>query len=1540
MRRALKITGWILLSLIALQITLYLLLKIPAVQTWVARKAIASLTKDVRGKVSIGKVYMVFFNKVMAKDFSIVSTDKTPLLERLKKEYGQSDTIVSVKDISVSFSLKGLINKEKHIRAIKIDGGVFNLQEEIDSLANLDRIFNLTKDTAPKKKSSFCAYIKKLSVKNFRFTLNNPVKEPHFQTNGLTDFCNLKVRDINVEAKNIIYKNGTLSAEVENISGTDKGGFKIGYLSGTLTVGAKKTILREMRLGDGKTKLTADYLSMSYYNARSLKYFTDSVVMGIKLKKGSYFNLATIGRISPNLTGTRLAFSLKGEVKGAIRHLKSKRLDVISKSGKSSVALKNIVLDGLPDSRKAVAHIDVERITTSGRDLSDIISSIKNRDGIEFLENLTPSAIYTYSGTLDGHFKDFTTDGLLTSEAGILGIKADVGVGEEFGGIQISGYADAKDIDLKALTGNNNLGLFTGEASLSLQSGEKNGGTFISIDSTRIRRLYFNGYGYRNIYAQGTYSKKQFDGKVICHDPNLDLMFQGLVSLNKKAERSYNFYANVPYANLAALNLDKRDSISALCISTRANFIQSTQNDVFGTLDIDNLDYTNTSGEYNIGSIRAVSKTEDNRYVIDLSSQFAKGHYEGSGKVTDFIGKIKSLIIYKHFGNLLGDRSEKYLREHGYIGKDVKGSDYNLTLQTYNTRGLFELVAPGMYLQDSTYCRVRVNPDDGFRLVLKSGRIAYNDHFLKNVHLFVSDKDSLITGSLLSKDVRAAGLMVDSARIAFIGGGNRIRMGISFKNDTTGLNNTNINSTIRFLKDSSLACADGRKIKIYSPIVINLNNSDITLKGEMWKFKPSSIILSDSLAAVNGLEVYNKTQSLKADGTLSKYNPDSLGITLKNFNIGIIDQFLDKSFRLHGYFSGKADLSMNKNNTKMFASIDGDSVSVNGADVGKMKILGKWSQPNERYNLLMHTKLNDSSKLALDGWFKPDSSYLDLRSTLNDLSVTYFEPFLSSVVEKTSGTINGKIHLFGPLDKLNLVGEDCHFKDFGFVLDYTQVPYKINGPMSINEKGLYFEKCTIADNYGGKGILSGSVSYNHFKNVKLNLGIDLENLQCLNTEEKDNSDFYGNAFASGTASITGNTDRIKMNFNVTTEPRTLVHIPVSGTSNATKTNILTFVKKEEDFKIDPYDTLHFASAKKVSAPTSIAVNLQLNVTPQANVWLEVNKANGDIIKANGNGNIGIDVDAKSDIFNLSGNYNIESGSYHFVLLGLAARDFVIQPGGSITFNGKIDNTILDLAALYKTKASISRLISDTSSVSSLRTVSCILSMSGKLTNPRLKFNIEVPDLDPTTKVKVESALNSDDKIQKQFAALLVSGGFMPDEQSGISSNSTMLYSNATEMLSNQLNNIFLQLGIPLDLGINYQPGDKGATDVFDVAVSTQLFNNRVLINGNIGNDPYAGTNNRDVIGNIDVEVKIDKNGKLRLTFFSHAADQYSNYLDESQRTGLGVAYQHEFNSFRELFRKKNAVQKEYEKQMKAKGKAIKAAEKKKRAALRAAEKAK
>ena len=205
-------------------------------------------------------------------------------------------------------------------------------------------------------------------------------------------------------------------------------------------------------------------------------------------------------------------------------------------------------------------------------------------------------------------------------------------------------------------------------------------------------------------------------------------------------------------------------------------------------------------------------------------------------------------------------------------------------------------------------------------------------------------------------------------------------------------------------------------------------------------------------------------------------------------------------------------------------------------------------------------------------------------------------------------------------------------------------------------------------------------------------------------------------------------------------------------------------------------------------------------------------------------------------------------------------------------------------------------------MSSRRAVDCTIGISGKLSDPNLRFGIDIPDLDPMVRAQVESALSTEDKVQKQFLSLMISNSFIPDEQSSIVNNSSLLFSNVSEVLSGQLSSIFQKLDIPLDLGVNYQQTSSG-TDVFDVAVSTQLFNNRVIVNGNIGNRQNNATGNNGVVGDIDIEIKLDKKGVLRLNLFSHSADQYSSYLDQSQRSGVGITYQQEFSTFKELWRK-------------------------------------
>ena len=310
--------------------------------------------------------------------------------------------------------------------------------------------------------------------------------------------------------------------------------------------------------------------------------------------------------------------------------------------------------------------------------------------------------------------------------------------------------------------------------------------------------------------------------------------------------------------------------------------------------------------------------------------------------------------------------------------------------------------------------------------------------------------------------------------------------------------------------------------------------------------------------------------------------------------------------------------------------------------------------------------------------------------------------------------------------------------------------------------------------------------------------------------------------------------------------------------------------------------------------------MHLGITPETEIQIEIDKESGNILTAMGSGVIDIDVKPANNVFNLNGDYNISTGSYHFDALGLVRRDFSIQEGSIVKFNGDIMDSELDIKALYKTKASIGILIADTTSTTR-RNVECILSLRNKLSAPKISFDIEIPDLAPSTKALVENALSTEDKVQKQFLSLLVSNSFIPDERSGIVNNSRMLNTTVAEIMSNQLNNILQTLNIPVDLGLDYQ--NSRGSDIFDVAISTALFNDMVIVNGTIGNRLYRTSNsNNEIVGDLDIEIKLDKPGSLRLSLFSHSADQYTSYLDNSQRNGIGLTYQKEFNTFKDFFK--------------------------------------
>ncbi len=804
---------------------------------------------------------------------------------------------------------------------------------------------------------------------------------------------------------------------------------------------------------------------------------------------------------------------------------------------------------------------------------------------------------------------------------------------------------------------------------------------------------------------------------------------------------------------------------------------------------------------------------------------------------------------FAHFVNCLSERNFSDLRA-------------GISVIVKEAEPLLKVFVPSLFIGHGTTLTYEHSPEESGTSLLQSDLVAWGNIYLKNLTV------NAVTDSLNGVDLKILSDLVKCGGVDF----QSVRVGVDMISDTS------------------------------ASFVGLLNESQFLFGGHKWTLSSDTVRVGKNNIRIDSLVLANLGHSVVVDGVLG--DGEGLSVRLKDMDLSLFESIFGSSVKLGGSFNGECSaVNFFGENSAILADVRGDSISVNRRLFGDLDLRALWNTTDRRVDVSIENRLDGKLPLSAGGSFLPASDSIDLDVVMDRLNPGLFEPFLSGLVKDMDGALSGKVNLSGPLDTLTLSGTGCRLDSIGCTLAYTNVPYRIEGPFSIDNSGIRLDGLTIFDAEGNHGRVNGGVMFNGLKNIKLNTRIVMDNLMALNTGLRDNDAFYGKAYASGFVHIGGGGGRaMLLDISARTEDKTDIHIPI-GSSGKDVQSILTFIPHER-VKISEFDSLLAArtTAKKKSSGGGMDVRLRVEANPLARVQLEINRSTGDILAASGDGLITITSEAGRG-FDIKGDYTVQSGNYRFTLVGgVLSKEFVIEPGGTISMNGDIMESRLDMTAKYRTKASLSTLISDTSSVGPRRNVECGIGLSGKLSNPELSFNVEIPDLDPTSMSQVESALNTEEKRMKQVLSLLLSGSFVPDQNGGIANTSTVLYSNVTEMMANQFNNIFRQLEIPLDFGFNYQPSSDGRS-LFDVAVSTQLFNNRVIINGNIGNRKNTTSSSSDVVGDIDVQIKLNKAGKLMLNLFSHSADQYSNYLDQAQRNGAGIVYKEEFDTFRELWRK-------------------------------------
>ena len=1182
-----------------------------------------------------------------------------------------------------------------------------------------------------------------------------------------------------------------------------------------------------------------------------------------------------------NLGGRDLALWVDGAVKGTVNALSSEHLRIESATRNTLLELK-FKSKGLPDLDHAHLSAEILRGKTTTADLADLIAGIQPGFKKNTLSRYAPGETLNLTARVNGSLSQLDATGhLSTASMGEADFQANLG--KKGKDIQAQGVVSTSDLQLGRILGSPALGPLTCQTDISFAK-TKNGLSVSALPLT-IEHLTFKDYDYQGIVASGTLEDGILHADILSSDPNLVMEGHGDVTLGgKRTGNRYLVDVNVDYANLSALHFMKRDS-AALSFVLNADIAQTPDKAFLGTAEIRSMQASLPGQLLNIGDILFESKQLDDRYTLSMVSDFARAEYDGNIFVSQFGQRAYHIGYHDNLEHLFGGH---HLREEDEAHPEEFGM---LTLRFLDLHPVTSFFMPDLFISPQSTLRASLEQDE-ITLDLSSELLVYDHSLLRNLQFRVLTDRELIRAYVDADKLQAAGIPAENLDIDALADSSLIDIVLAFRNEDGSGNRARLHTQVSFPDEE----VDGY------PLRIDLLPSELAIADHPWELSPAVIRYRDKKIRIDEFSLTNGEQSLIADGVVGEAPTDTVRLLLNDFDLGTANSFLKQDFNLQGLLTGRGEAFALLGPEKgILFDMRARHVSAVGQEMGNFLLRSRWDDPGKQFLVNIDNTFGGRHPLVANASFHPSDKQVRADVKLDSLALNAVEPILSSLATDMSGSISGHIKASGPIDKLDLSSEGVRLNQFKFRLDFTQVDYIADGPVSLNSNGVTFDNVKLSDHFGHDAVWAGGIPFDHFKDVRLNLRFDLHGIMGLNTTLKDNETFYGRAFADGSVRVTGDLKKIRLSLNVTPTGNTSIHIPI-GKSAQQRKPLLTFINNEK--KVSLIDSMILATQStgkiKKKSGSEVNVNLRVNATPEAEVQIEIDKNTGDILKARGNGQIGITTSSSN--FDIKGDYRVDSGSYHFGMLGFTSRDFTLDPGGTISFNGDVMDSDLDMSATYRTKASISPLIADSTAVGSRRNVDCHINLTGKLANPEIKFSVEIPDLDPTIQSQVQSAFNTEDKRMKQALALLISGGFVPDEQSGIVNSTTMLSSNASEIMSSQVNNILRQLDIPLDLGFKYQPTANGR-DIFDVAVSTQLFNNRVIINGNIGNRHYYSSSNSDIVGDLDIEIKLNRQGQLRLTLFSHSADQYSSYLDRSQRNGAGIVYQEDFNSFKDLWRK-------------------------------------
>ncbi|HAX95641.1 MAG TPA: hypothetical protein DCY35_03845 [Prolixibacteraceae bacterium] len=1428
---------------------LYLSVQTRPVQSLIAQKLTAYLSEETGINIHIGGIDVALFRRIILIDIWM--------------EDQNADTLAYATRLSATIESLKFNNKALDISRLTLDDARIIIRQDSMGVMNYAFLSQLqkAKDNADDKWTIAC---NRFILRNSTFGYESVVEQ----------LREITIDEVRMRIDQFSFTPGHMSFQLFSMSLNDRKGFYLNGLSAKVEQIESDFFIRDLSLETFNSVIKSSEISIV---KDTLPGSNESFnQFDINLDPSSV-SLRDLALFIPDLEGMDQQLEVSGKISGNLENIRARDLEI--KTGMNTRIACDFSMSYLPGFGEPFFFVDFRQSQTNFTDIANIrLPSGMNIEKLRFPDQLIRAGNLTYKGNFTGFLSDFVAFGTITSRMGTL--TTDIAISPESQNeIRYKGQLKTEGFNLARLIQSPKLGQISLNGMVNgtfKKNGESVNGDFDGV----ISRWLLNDYVYNNITMDGHLNNRKFDGNIMVEDPNLQMHFAGSLDLNEKIP-VFDFIMHLGKADLVALKLDSTQAVSEIRLDMAANFSGNNIDNMEGLIQLFNGKYLNQNDTLAFENLIINTHLEEAESRINITSDYADLSVRGTYNFKSLIESFR-IVLANYIPALRKPFSTQDFENQFTLNLDVKNLD-----------DITAVFIPGMHID--TPFNLMGEIDTKNKLFTFNGNIpgiSWNDFRLQDIGLAVQPVPGELTSHVSISEVRYEDTRLHNLDLLVDASNNTL--------DTRLLwNNKNEN---RYSGNISMAVLINQNDSTGNPVFrMNVAPSEIIISDTVWTIGPATFTIDTTSIHVQDFRFAHGNQSFEASGKISSNTEDQLSLTFANLDIESLDTYLQKSLGMKGQISGSLGVFDFYRSRIFYSDLRVDDFTFRNEEIGDISIVNKWDRETSLIDTEVLIVHNGRSNFTARGYFNPFSQNLQYTLNADRFPLGLLGTVIRTTFSNFHGDGSGQIVVSGTPKKFLMDGA-VYAENAGLTIDFTQVSYHLNDSIRFTNDVIHFDRIEMKDVLGNRGIFNGTIRHDNFKNMDYNLTVTSNRILAMNTTGRHNDSFYGRVEARGNVRIQGKGTDVRLAGEATTLPGTEITIVLGDEEEVTRYDFVRFITNEQQ----PVTISRQAPAASAGG---LEIDLTITATPDAQAQMIYNTQITDVIRARGEGVIRIRMDQDANM-SLYGNYSVSEGEYLFTLQNVINKRFSIEPGGSIVWSGDPYNAIIDISAVYRLKASLRELY-----MGSMRTdidytqripVECKILLTDDLISPEINFDIVLPTVEDRIRDEIRQYFAAQEDLNRQMLSLLVLGQFYtPDYMRGTyeATSSNLIGNTASDLFSNQLSNWLSQINRDIDIGVNYRPGNQLTDDEIELALSTQIFNDRVIINGNIGNNANPNSvNNSELVGDFDLIVKLTPNGKLQLKAYNRGNNNLI-YETAPYTQGIGISYKEEYNTFGELWRK-------------------------------------